>query len=80
MLKHWLKLAIKPYYKKKYLAIKKLKNMPRYTETKIDLLDKEVELVDSLSKRSMYQEIFEKGIYQFKSDHNSPKIIDCGAN
>lgn len=80
MLKHWLKLAIKPDYKKKYLAIKKLKNMPRYTETKIDILDKEVELVDSLSFLSMYQEIFEKGIYQFKSDHNSPKIIDCGAN
>ncbi len=37
-------------------------------------------LVDSLSFVEMYEEIFERQIYRFIADSESPFIIDCGAN
>ncbi|HEY9295152.1 MAG TPA: FkbM family methyltransferase, partial [Phormidium sp.] len=37
-------------------------------------------VVDSASFVSMYDEIFQKEIYKFTCDHESPLIVDCGSN
>ncbi|MBD2179747.1 FkbM family methyltransferase [Aerosakkonema funiforme] len=79
-IKHLGKLALRPHYRRSYLATKKLLNTPRYTRSFTNILGAEIELVDSASFLFMYKEIFEQQIYKFKSKEAQPLIIDCGAN
>lgn len=60
--------------------LKRLEQIPRYTETYTNLLGKKIKIVDSLSFLFMYNEIFETQIYKFLSSNSKPYIIDCGAN
>jgi len=57
-----------------------LKNVPRYTPVRTNFLGAEIELVDAASFLSMYDEIFEKQIYNFHASAPRPFIIDGGAN
>ncbi|MEK7104540.1 MAG: FkbM family methyltransferase [Patescibacteria group bacterium] len=57
-----------------------LKKIPRYTAAKTALLGKNIEIADAPSFFSMYNEIFKKEIYKFKTEAKKPYIIDCGAN
>ena len=57
-----------------------LKKIPRYTAAKTVLLDKNIEIADAPSFFSMYNEIFKKEVYKFKTENKNPYIIDCGAN
>lgn len=78
--KHLGKLLLKPEYRRYHAAKKKLKNTPRYTTTTTTILGREIELVDSTSFLCMYEEIFERQIYKFRTDNRRPIIIDGGAN
>ena len=57
-----------------------LKKIPRYTAAKIMLLGKNLEIADAPSFFSMYNEIFKKEAYKFKTETKKPYIVDCGAN
>lgn len=57
-----------------------LLRMPKYTQGKIDIDGAEIVYPDAISFAWTYREIFEKKVYYFKSETNSPVIIDCGAN
>jgi FkbM family methyltransferase len=55
-------------------------SIPRYTEDITNILGSDLKFVDSASFLFLYNEIFKKEIYKFKSDSEKPYIIDCGAN
>jgi len=57
-----------------------LKESPRYTPMTVNFFGTELDLVDSASFLSMYQEIFKKEIYRFEANNPRPRIIDGGAN
>ncbi|NET09533.1 MAG: FkbM family methyltransferase [Symploca sp. SIO2B6] len=57
-----------------------LKEVPRYVPITINFFGNDLNLVDSASFISMYQEIFKKEIYKFESESLSPRIIDGGSN
>jgi len=59
---------------------KHLLNIPRFSETTVDLLGHDFIVADSHSFYYSYQEIFIDEIYRFHCDKNNPMIIDCGAN
>lgn len=54
--------------------------MNRYRETTIQLEGAPFRVADALSFRHSYREIFEDEIYRFRSQGNSPRIVDCGSN
>jgi len=58
----------------------RLRIFPRYTETYTSILGRKLKLVDSASFIFLYDEIFLKEIYKFKTNSLQPYIIDCGAN
>jgi FkbM family methyltransferase len=60
--------------------IVRLTNYPRYKRTTTSLLGNELQVPDAASFLFIYREMFEKETYRFKSDSDSPVIIDCGAN
>ena len=59
---------------------KRISKTPRYNEGKFICNDQKIKFTDSSSFLFMYNEIFEKQIYNFKTNSNKPFIIDCGAN
>jgi FkbM family methyltransferase len=67
-------------YRAKHLEFRRLSKLPRYTKTTTNLLEKPVEIVDNSSFFGIYQEIFENEVYKFKSNSETPFIIDGGAN
>ena len=58
----------------------RIQNLPRFTETEIDFLNKKIHIVDIASFNFIRKEIFDQQIYKFKADTEVPYIIDCGAN
>lgn len=58
----------------------RLQNFPRFTETEVFLLEKKVRIVDIASFQFIKKEIFDQEIYKFKSENDTPYILDCGAN
>jgi FkbM family methyltransferase len=64
----------------KYETIELLKTTPRYTKGTIKFDQKKIEYIDSASLLFIYDEIFNKQIYNFKTDSKTPVIIDAGAN
>ncbi len=53
---------------------------PRFQRENIELLGASFEILDGPSFSFLYQEIFVREIYKFKSDSITPLIIDLGAN
>ncbi len=66
--------------KKKFDEFSNLKSIPRYTKTEHLLEGKKIIIPDNASFLFMYDEIFKKKIYNFKSQKRTPFIIDGGAN
>lgn len=58
----------------------RLRRFPRYKYLESKILGFPITLIDKSSFIFMYDEIFNKEIYKFKSKTNNPIIIDCGAN
>jgi len=67
-------------YRANHLEFRRLSKLARYTPTTTDILERPVEIVDTSSFFGMYREIFENEIYKFKTDSETPLIIDGGAN
>jgi FkbM family methyltransferase len=57
-----------------------LKQTPRFKKGSFKFNDKELQYMDSASLLFIYDEIFNKQIYNFKTEIKSPLIIDAGAN
>lgn len=55
-------------------------SQPRFTSGRFLFPFGVIKYIDNLSLRYQYLDIFIKRIYDFKSDHPSPNIIDCGGN
>ncbi len=58
----------------------RLKLKGRYTPMAIKVNGKKFMISDASSFVAMYEELFIKQIYAFKSDKKDPLIVDCGAN
>ena len=57
-----------------------LEKLERYRAHTITFLGKKLEIVDSLTFLSSYDEIFNNSIYKFHSGEKNIIIVDCGAN
>lgn len=58
----------------------RVRKIPRYLPETFRTRDIRIKFIDSASFLYMYNEIFEKEIYRFKTRNKEPYIIDCGAN
>jgi|WetSurMetagenome_2_1015567.scaffolds.fasta_scaffold42177_3 FkbM family methyltransferase len=70
--------TIAPDEESKELA--RLRPLPRYTETTTSIFGRTFRILDAESFYWSYKEIFEKGIYRFRADSDTPLVIDGGAN
>jgi FkbM family methyltransferase len=55
-------------------------SLPRYQVVEIPFRGKKLRVPDPVSCYYAYKEIFGVGIYEFPTDKEKPRIIDCGAN
>jgi FkbM family methyltransferase len=62
------------------LALRRIKQRRRYEPFETQLLGHPLQVVDSLSFYYSFKEIFERQIYSFVSNAETPRIIDGGAN
>lgn len=62
------------------IEIERVKSIPRYIPENTILIKDNFKFVDSASFIFMYDEIFKKQIYDFRTIQERPYIIDCGAN
>lgn len=80
--KHGIKL-LSAGYRKQYELDKetnRLKSLPRYQQTETTMDGRTIKIPDAASYLFIYDEIFQKEIYRFKSETPKPLILDCGAN
>jgi FkbM family methyltransferase len=79
-----IKQYLKTFSSKKNRAtlheIKKLKNTPRFVASTSTLIGPTLSFNDAASMLFNYHEIFEQGVYDFKTLKSNPLIIDAGAN
>jgi FkbM family methyltransferase len=73
-------LMLNRQFRKSNREVKRLKSLPRYTPTQTELLGRTILILDSPSYLFIKNELFNVGIYKFRSARNNPLIIDCGAN
>ncbi len=78
--KHWGKALLRPDYRRRQRALARLRAVPRYQPATTDILERPLELVDSASFIYMFEEIFEREIYRFNAEGESPYVLDCGSN
>ena len=78
--KHWGKALLRPDYRRRQRALSRLRGLPRYQPTTTDILERPLEVVDSLSFIYMFEEIFEREIYRFDAKTEAPYVLDCGSN
>jgi FkbM family methyltransferase len=64
----------------KYETIELLKATPRYQKGTVKFNHKDFQYLDSDSFLFIYDEVFNKQIYNFKTESKCPTIIDAGAN
>jgi FkbM family methyltransferase len=64
----------------KYNDIVMLKQKPRYIKGVVNFKQHQLQYMDSASLLFIYDEIFNKQIYNFKCKSKAPVIIDAGAN
>ncbi|HJU55862.1 MAG TPA: FkbM family methyltransferase [Pyrinomonadaceae bacterium] len=78
--KHWGKALLRPDYRRRQRALARLRAVPRYQPVTTDILERPLEVVDSASFIYMFEEIFEREIYRFNAEGESPYVLDCGSN
>jgi FkbM family methyltransferase len=80
----WIKAVaryvLRPEYRLRQREFRRLRRVPRFTPAQTHLLGHRLELVDCQSFESTYCEIFERQVYRFTANSETPFIIDCGAN
>jgi len=79
-IQHQIRRAIDPEFRSRQDELRRLRELPRRTETTTDLLGATTHLIDAASFLSAYRSIFEQEIYAFDPQYGSPKILDGGAN
>lgn len=62
------------------LEYERLLKEPRFQKGKSSLWGFEIEYVDACTYLGGGEEIFNKKVYQFQAESDTPSIIDCGAN
>jgi FkbM family methyltransferase len=62
------------------IELERIASLQRYETGYTTLIQDKFRFVDSASFLFMYDEIFKSQIYTFKSESETPFIIDCGAN
>jgi FkbM family methyltransferase len=60
--------------------LERLKRLPRYEPTATNILGRVIEMPDAGSFLEMYDEVFSRQMFSFSCPHDSPRIIDGGAN
>ncbi len=60
--------------------LNRIAGINRYEAGSSTLIGKRIDFVDSSTFLHGYQEIFREEVYRFRSNRNSPLIIDCGSN
>lgn len=75
-----LALCLKPSYWPTFAKLKRLARLARYQKTELDIQGVRLQILDTTSFLSMYDEIFGLHIYKFKSRSSAPVILDVGAN
>jgi FkbM family methyltransferase len=78
--KYLVKSILKPSSVINYLKLYFISNMSRYKTSTTHILKNNLTFIDSASFVSMYEEIFDKEIYNFKTTTDKPYIIDGGSN
>ena len=82
-LRHWHRMRIDLAYRAKSAwtaELERLRALPRYRSATTEMLGYRVEIPDTASFLEMYDEIFVREIFAFRSDRPAPRIIDGGAN
>jgi FkbM family methyltransferase len=86
-LKHVLKLAVDSDYqqeiqkqKEKTAELERLARLPRHHATTTTLLGFSLDLTDANRFLSLHSEIWERELYRFHAETETPLIIDAGAN
>ena len=86
-LKHWAKFTLQQDYRETYKKkqeikqeLERIKTTPRYSSLSTNLFRKPITVIDGLSFFYSYKEIFQQGIYYFKTSKKNPIIIDAGSN
>jgi FkbM family methyltransferase len=67
-------------YRRKMSEISRLESLPRYEPTVVNFMEHPLAISSAPSFLDMYDEIFEREIYKFRTTHSTPYIIDGGAN
>ena len=79
-LRHKVKWAVRPAYRREYQELRRLKALPRYQPTVTSLLGTPVRLIDAASFLSAYRHIIRDEMYRFEAARPDPLILDGGAN
>jgi FkbM family methyltransferase len=82
-IKHNYRLKFYPEYKARIEREKELEIInliPRYQGGITSILGSKIKFIDSASFAFIYDEIFNKEIYKFRTDNTQPYIVDAGAN
>lgn len=66
--------------RRRRLALRRLRAMPRFRPGTTNLLGPAIEFPDAASLLSMWHDIFERQVYRFRPTGPAPFIIDGGAN
>ena len=77
---HYVRLLRNTPYRKRYLEMRRLGNLARYTPTQTSLTQPPIEMPDGPTFAYMYRSIFEREVYKFKAKTDTPYILDGGAN
>ena len=82
-LRHWRRMRIDDAYRAKSAwtaEVERSRALPRYRSATTEMLGYRVEIPDTASFLEMYDEIFVREIFAFRSDRPALRIIDGGAN
>ena len=76
-LRHWRRMRIDDAYRAKSAwtaEVERLRALPRYRSATTEMLGYRVEIPDAASFLEMYDEIFVREIFAFRSDHPAPPV------
>ncbi|MBT5717040.1 MAG: FkbM family methyltransferase [Opitutae bacterium] len=72
--------SVKALYDQNIRNEQKIRELPRFTRDKADILTYSFDFPDARSFISMREDIWNKQIYYFRTKSQKPYIVDCGSN